>query len=503
MARYLYGASVQGIQGFIFQTNKLKEIIGASEIVEDICTVFFEGKCPNYKEENVYIKAAGTIRYIFEREEDCQAHVLNFPKQVMEYAPGISISQAVVKLDSSINNPLQILEDRLSVQKNRNTSIVNGMGLMVFETARRTGGLGVDRKKTRKGDSEVIDWGQAKKIEKTQQANNTLITKVRGTKGEKETFPLDIADLVKDERNSWIAVVHADGNDLGTKIMNMAEMNLDPDHFLKVMKAFSHRLNEATILAAKDAYKEVILKDYEKGNSKVIPFRPVILGGDDLTAIVRGDLALRFTEVFLKAFEERSRKCFETFGNEMNIEVNPFADGLTACAGIAYIKASYPFHYGVSLSEKLCKTAKDTSKKLKSENGLTPSSLMFHKVSASFVEEWEDIVEKELTADDVRFDYGPYFINATPEYATAADLQLWIGEINKKNAPKSGLRTWLTEVRNDWQAAQQLFDRIFSLNKNAHYKRQLNLENSFSKRAGGQKFTHIYDVISLSNIYKK
>ncbi len=38
VTKYLYGAAVQGIQGFIFQTNKLKEIAGASEMVEQICT---------------------------------------------------------------------------------------------------------------------------------------------------------------------------------------------------------------------------------------------------------------------------------------------------------------------------------------------------------------------------------------------------------------------------------------------------------------------------------
>ena len=39
--KYLYGASVQGIQNFIFQSNKLAEIVGASELVEEICTTKF------------------------------------------------------------------------------------------------------------------------------------------------------------------------------------------------------------------------------------------------------------------------------------------------------------------------------------------------------------------------------------------------------------------------------------------------------------------------------
>ena len=42
MAQYLYGAAVQGIQSFIFQTNKLRDIVGASELVNQICTELFE-----------------------------------------------------------------------------------------------------------------------------------------------------------------------------------------------------------------------------------------------------------------------------------------------------------------------------------------------------------------------------------------------------------------------------------------------------------------------------
>ena len=40
--KWLYGASVQGIQGYIFQTNKLKDVIGVSELVKDLCETNFK-----------------------------------------------------------------------------------------------------------------------------------------------------------------------------------------------------------------------------------------------------------------------------------------------------------------------------------------------------------------------------------------------------------------------------------------------------------------------------
>ena len=96
MEKYLYGAAVQGIQNFIFQTNELQDIVGASELVEQICTTDFEEF--GVGGESV-VNAAGNIKYIFEDKETCAKAVLKFPKKVMEKAPGITISQAVVKMD--------------------------------------------------------------------------------------------------------------------------------------------------------------------------------------------------------------------------------------------------------------------------------------------------------------------------------------------------------------------------------------------------------------------
>ena len=94
--KYIYGASVQGIQGFIFSTNSLKDIVGGSELVEKICTSLFSSRY--LQGATQIIGAAGNIKCVYDDPVKCQKTVLEFPKTVMQEAPGITISQAVVKV---------------------------------------------------------------------------------------------------------------------------------------------------------------------------------------------------------------------------------------------------------------------------------------------------------------------------------------------------------------------------------------------------------------------
>ena len=154
MSKYLYGAAVQGIQDFIFQTNKLQEIIGASEQVEQVCTSKFAemfGKKTDdlAKDPNAIVNAAGNIKYIFDDYESCQRIVRAFPKTIIEHAPGITISQAVVEYPTEgvrdFKNAVLKLEENLRSQRNkpmRSPSI----GLMGIERSRQTGLPVIDRK---------------------------------------------------------------------------------------------------------------------------------------------------------------------------------------------------------------------------------------------------------------------------------------------------------------------------------------------------------------------
>lgn len=498
--KYLYGASVQGIQGFIFETNKLREIAGASELIEEVCTVMFQNAVSYYNEENLIIGAAGNIKYIFDKKEDCQNLVRLFPKKVMTEAPGVTISQAVVEFQGDLSkDDIDLLEKRLRWQRNK-PIVQHSLGLMITERSRRTGKAGIKWKKDGK-EEVVIDAGQVKKAGKSEAAKSTLLDKILGENHDitDRRFPFDINDIVKKQDREWIAVVHADGNNLGKIIMKMAD-ELSQKHTKAAFREFSKCLERATVKAASEAFYDTVY--YKVDDNERLPLRPVILGGDDLTVIIRGDFAMDFTKTFLTLFERYTEEQFAKFGEKYELE--GFNGRLTACAGIAYIKPNYPFHYGVNLSEELCKYSKNIAKKINSNT--TPSCISFHKVQASFIEGYQDIIEKELTASDVHFNYGPYFIKPQKSFETVDRLKYWTKMIKRKDAPKGPLRNWLSALEdNTGQAAQQL-ERIKKLNRNYISRLSLEEESVFIERKVGnkvKKFTHIFDVITLATIENK
>lgn len=507
MTKYLYGASVQGIQSFIFETNKLKEIVGASELVEQICTDWF-AKFVNStveklkKDKNSLINAAGNIKYIFEKETDCEQVVLSFQKHVMENAPGITISQTVVKFDGELQQrDINQLEQNLKTQRNRTKKALYP-SLMISERARKTGNAGVDIDEKDKKNVKAIDKAQVLKRKLVDSSVFSLSKKLTGEEVKIPDFTFEVDDIAKGLKgnNNWIAVIHADGNNLGKLIQKMAKSLKGKSNLHEAFKEFSVKLDEATIAAAQTAYNKVVAT--HDGENKM-PIRPIVIGGDDLTVVIRGDLALNFTNTFLQEFEIETKSKFTNLVKEYG--VTEFENGLTACAGIAYIKPKYPFHYAVDLAEALCSYAKKHAKKINEEQ--TPSALMFHKVQSSFTENFEsEIIDKELTVkyfekiEDkkvekrIYFVNGPYYLDETLNKPTVNRLKNQLQTINEEKAPKSGLRNWLNELHHSPESAKQLMERIIKLNSG--YVKRLDLKPELKEK------THIYDIIALSNIEK-
>jgi hypothetical protein len=496
--QYLYGASVQGIQGFIFQTNKLKEIAGASELVEQICSEAFgkilgKADCKDPKmikeDPNWIIGAAGKVVYIFENEEDCKNVVLTFAKKVMTMAPGITISQAVVKIEgeySDYEKASNELEKRLRTQRNRASRPLT-LGLMAIRRAPTTGLSAVEY--TEKDG--LTDEASSRKRQSGQ--TKTLMEKLANVENlSHKEIAYDFENLTEKGKNKWIAVIHADGNGLG-KIVEAVCKEAEES------KKFSGLLDNITKESAQKAYSNV-----EKlfNNSKFIPIRPVVLGGDDLTVICRGDLAMKFTKIFLETFEEKSKEQLRILDKYEIVK-----KGLTACAGIVFIKSSYPFHYAVTLAESLCKRAKEKAKNI--DPNLAPSCLMFHKVQDSFVEDFKEIAKRELTPQDkLSFEYGPYYCgNHAKSFGKKCEntvdsllRNLELFEEKEGNAIKSHIRQWVSLLFDNVDAANQKMKRLRTVNEKARDMIDAKYEKLDLLDLSTEESIPYYDMLSLASI---
>ncbi len=511
MGRYLYGASIQGIQNYIFQTNELKDIIGASELVNEICEYFVRmyGKESPSKGKMI-VHAAGNIKCIFDDEDACRRAVRDFPKHATEMAPGITISQAVVKFEKDSDYPTKAeeLESRLHAQRNHPVKSLT-TGLMAIERSRKTGLPATEKIKVEEDVFEYIDEGTAAKrniTDNEQKDGNDpskdkdLYFKLTGEWIPSKCRPYDISKMT--DRNDWIAVIHADGNGLGEIVAKITDK-------YENMRDFSIKLDEATLAAAQSAYNNAIKvkakKTTDTDNKDRLPIRPIVIGGDDLTVICRGDLAMEFVTEYLKAFEEQTKEKFKDLAQRVeNVEAQKLlSNGLTACAGIAFIKSSYPFYYGYDLAEALCGEAKNDAKsdKVKDANGgQAPSCLMFHKVQSSFVEDYAEIKRKELTtADGGSLCFGPYYLNEQANRWTIETLSEKVDKLTKEdnNRVKTAIRQWLTLMHEDAGAAVQHTNRVLNI---------IDGDKSIYKSATtgiirkGDTLYPAYDILSLLTI---
>lgn len=468
--KYLYGASVQGIQSYIFKTNELRDIAGASELVEQACTTLFlktlgKQNDKTWIQENQIIAAAGNVKYTL-NEAECREAVLNFPKAVMCMAPGITISQAVVKIEGNFKAAINELEKKLHEARNQQASPMT-FGLLGMRRAPRTGLPAV----TYDNDGRAID--EATSAKRKHFNLKTLCKKSFGTSTEHRDIAYDIKDMTCD--NDWIAIIHADGNGLGRVVQ---EVGGDPEKYSR----FSQHLDEATWRSAQEAFNTI---DASPGNNKCIPIRPVVLGGDDMTTIIRGSLAIDYIKTYLTEFEKNTKSLLKDY-------LPAGMNCLSACAGVAFIKSSYPFYYGYNLAEELCGQAKKLSDR-------AFSCIMFHKVQDSFVTSYDDIVRRELSIDGKpMLKYGPYSLEPKGEWLTINALQHICQKLEDpaNQGIKTGIRRWLTALHEGRGNAGQMLSRMKAIHDNKELINTLTNQRHMDNAVAAADILSIYTIIN-------
>ena len=134
MEKFLVISEVSKKQGYIFKTNKLKENIGASTIIEYITEGLPKEKLAEVlgkdiakiKDENVVNAGGGNSLFIMDNEDDAKEFITRTTWTVLEYFPGVEFFMAYESFDynnDSIIDAIDKIYKKLNDKKSARASV--------------------------------------------------------------------------------------------------------------------------------------------------------------------------------------------------------------------------------------------------------------------------------------------------------------------------------------------------------------------------------------------
>lgn len=422
------------IQQYIFSSNKLKTNIGASYIVKSI---YDKQHLTNLLHalgagndnwdnttENIQIIANNSIQWeigyigggnalIFFKDTGlANRFVKEYTKQLLIKYPGLNTAFGI-KENFDINKfNDNIKELHKSLQQNKNKYFPR--------TTLEKFGFTLECRESNESAElwdntmdEYISSVLKAKLDAEEHATDELNIKYKAILNGLE-FPKNFEHISPEQEQSYIAVVHIDGNSMGKRFeicQNLTEIReLSKSVANATENAFKNTLQ---ILVEKIVKNDDLLKKQGiKLKDKYVPFRPIIIGGDDITFVCHGKLGIFLAKTFIKEFTMQNVS-----------DGNP----LSACGGIAIVKTKFPFFKAYQLAEELTKSAKD-----KSREKVNSSYIDFHISSGGFSGTWDDIKENYYEAVEGNAHFGPYRIDIDNDEKSLKNLEVIIEKLSTK-----------------------------------------------------------------------
>ena len=428
---------VRSIQRYIYAANKLRTNIGASYIVEnlfqeklvDVLNKEFSGNkdlhswndakagvSEEYDCQIAYI-GGGNAMVLFNpsiKDEELKRLIALFSQKVMIEAPGLHIGAAIGELDvsdegyeESRNNLFKILkENQNNISPNVSLPYTGFTQVCGYDGEVATYNDAEDRLFSADEKHQYYSHEAAAKARVFSEANKTLAKMFSDELGDIYDFPTKLDELGQTEPNNYIAIVHIDGNNMGVKFSNCTTLNkhrsLSASIKKKTKNSFAKLLRK--IIAEYDEYREhEALKTQEAKGKKLLPIRPLIIGGDDVTFVCPAKVAIAYSKRFINYMAEIS--------SEEEIKDDE-ARSIDCCGGIAILNTKYPFFRGYMLSEKLCDTAKKKMRETWDQDikGSGSSWVDFVFLHGEQAPTLEQILDKEYKAVMGNMHFGPYCV---------------------------------------------------------------------------------------------
>jgi hypothetical protein len=432
MTRYLVAAEADKIQDLIFRSARLREVVGSSMLLTRFCeegvaaltqssgtrgeqwdTVVNDGGSFRiwFADENQAIQFGNNLTELYRRVVDGSLSVASEPVAYDENTPG-----DFARANQSASEALQ--------QAKRTGQSINAAAHIPQMAFCASCGIGIAsqhaaiyereiylcpscRSKANEG-SERFRGIEKSGLGKDEFFTNFFRTAVRLADAdlaqEELAIPAEIAEAVGsfDTRN-YVAYLLADGNSMGALFRQCSEAtrlqalsNRIAENTAKALAAPVKLLMQRTAEIAKDrqfkpgyGHRPYYLKD-------ILPAVPLIMGGDDIFALIAAPYALDFARVFCLEYENLMSEALSR--PEISLSGQP-----TLSVSVVICKSNYPYSLAHEIGETLLKQVK---RFVKTNLSSTGSALAFTVITGNDIA--PSLPEK---SGAYRGGLNPYWIN--------------------------------------------------------------------------------------------
>lgn len=239
----------------------------------------------------------------------------------------------------------------------------------------------------------------------------------------------------------YIGFIYCDGNRMGNLIS-----------LLETSEAFK-KFSEEIRITLKNMTFDTLLEYFPEENlTDTLPFEIIFLGGDDLMLVVAADKAIEIAISLCQEFEKRTKPILEESG------VSKQREYLSLSTAVVFAHASLPIYHLQSIVDDLLKSAKRHSQSFFEERGQEDrgqeiSCIDFHVVTASASEAPLPMRKKEPASGK-----GELWVSERPY--TAEGLQLLVERI--RALKKTGFPTSKLQMLYEAIVGQSMTQAMFT-----------------------------------------
>ena len=486
--------TIRSKQEYIFRTNRMVEIAGASENISQSWNILFTqadkmGKKLRRVSENKpfcmedvkrlfdeqklngieLFCGGGNDTVLYDSIETYLEVNKAFSRFLLENYPGMIPMAVACEYSGDYDKDYANLMKQSDIEKNK---MISGQSdfILPFSMMDRT---------TFQPYSDIINIaGSSVRVTDEAKAKRKAGLKIRE---QDETVKL-LDDLItKKGEESLLAVVHADGNNMGSKISEMLTDKKDYDSCVNIMREFTADTAKAFGKSGLDAMQKCqqqLKEEYkDKYDEKAFFFRKIIADGDDMTFVCNARFVMDYVRAYLEAVQNYNNKGEKEWR-------------YSSCAGICIFHSHYPFARAYSLAEQACESAK---KNVHGECIKEESWVDFHYIHNGVGGDLDQIREHQGVSGCMA---RPWRIGtkANTDRKDYSTLQILADIMKENGVSRSDIKTIGSELEDSYSYGKFELNRVYG-----HHR---NLQNEIKEKLKIDKEEDLLPIIyDLSEVY--